>query len=110
LGDQWIAAREAARYEPLLTSPPYPLGQRAGGLLPCAIDEDGGILYWHADGPDPDRWTVVYRDEDGGAWVAFRITLVPFLYAVFSGGLPELGYEEAGYLTRPVRFDRNPFS
>jgi hypothetical protein len=106
LGDQWAAAREPA---PLLTPPPRPLG-RVPGLLPCAIDEDGGVLHWHADGPDPDRWTVVYRDEDGGAWQPYDLGLVGFLLAVFTGDLPELGYAEAGYLTRPPTFTPNPFA
>lgn len=110
LADQWAAARDPAAGRRLLTPPPYPLGQLPGGLLPCAVDEDAGILYWHTDPPDPDQWTVVYRDEDGDSWLPYRLTLVPFLHAVFTGGLPELGYQDAGYLTPTIRFDPNPFA
>lgn len=97
LGDQW-----AAEPGPLLTPPPYEVGRE---LLPCAIDEDAGILYWHATGADPDTWTVVYRDEDGDAWRPYELGLVAFLHAVFIGALPDLGYAEAGYLGTPIRFD-----
>jgi hypothetical protein len=105
LADQWAATADPG---PLLTPPPYPLGQHPGGLLPCAVDEDGGILYWHADPPDPDRWTVLYRDEDGDSWLPYPYGLVGFLYAVFTGQLPELGYHDAGYLTPTTRFVRAP--
>jgi hypothetical protein len=105
LADQW-----AAEPGPLLTPPPYPVGQVPGGLLPCAVDEDAGVLHWHAAGPDPDRWTVVYRDEDGDRWYPFDLGLVAFLHAVFTGGLPGLGYAEAGYLSGPVRFEPLPVS
>lgn len=105
LADQWVASREPV---PLLTPPPQPLG-RVPGLLPCAVDEDGGVLHWHADQPDPDRWTVVYRDEDGGAWLPYPLGLVDFLLAIVTGGLPELGYAEAGFVTPNPRFDANPF-
>lgn len=90
---------------PLLTPPPHPLGLVPGGLVPCAVDEDGGVLYWHANSPDPNRWTVVYRDEDGDAWRPYGLGLVAFLYEVFTDALPELGYAAAGYLTRPLSFD-----
>jgi hypothetical protein len=109
LADQWAAARDPANQQNLLTPPPHSLGQLPGGLLPC-VDEDAGILYWHTDPPDPDRWTVVYRDEDGGSWLPYPLGLLPFLLAVFTGDLPELGYEAAGYLGPPIRFDRYPFT
>lgn len=96
LAAQWAAAGDPA--VPLLTPPP------PGRLLPCAIDEDGGILHWQADDPDPDRWTVVYRDEDGDSWLPYGLGLVAFLHAVFTGALPELGYGEAGFLDPPIRF------
>lgn len=105
LGAQWAAARSP---QPLLTPPPYPPGVVAGGLLPCAVDEDAGILYWHAREADPDRWTVVYRDEDGDSWLPHPLGLVEFLLAVVDGRLPELGYQDAGYLTPPVRFEATP--
>lgn len=108
LAAQWAAARDPATARNLLTPPPYPLGV-PGGLLPCAVDEDAGILYWHAAGPDPDGWTVVYRDEDGDSWLPYPLSLVGFLLAVFTGGLPELGYAEAGYVSGPIRFERDPF-
>ena len=102
LAAQWAAAREPAA---LLTPPPHPLGVLPGGLLPCAVDEDAGILYWHAADADPDGWTVVYRDEDGDSWLPYRLALVPFLVAVLSGDLPDLGYADAGYLDAAPRFD-----
>ena len=107
---QLTATRDLAAEDVLLTPPPVPLGLLPGGLLPCAVDEDAGVLYWHADASDPDLWTVVYRDEDGGDWMRFSAGLVAFLYAVFTGGLPDLGYGEAGYLGSPVRFESNPFA
>jgi hypothetical protein len=104
--EQWAVQDPGA----LLSPPPYPLGQVPGGLVPCAVDEDAGVLYWHTGGPDPERWTVVYRDEDGDAWRPYDLGLVPFLGAVFAGTLPELGYQAAGYLTGPVHFDPRPFA
>jgi hypothetical protein len=97
-----LAAQWTAAPGPLLTPPPYPIG--LGGLLPCATDEDAGLLYWHASAPDPDAWTVVYRDEDGDSWLPYPMALVPFLHAVLTGARPELGYEAAGYLTPEPRF------
>lgn len=110
LAGQWAAARDPAAARNLLSPPPYPLGQLPGGLLPCAVDEDAGILYWHAATADPDGWTVVYRDEDGDSWLPYPLSLVGFLLAVFTGGLPELGYAKAGYVSGTVRFERDPYA
>lgn len=93
LGAQWNAP------DPPLLTP------RPPGLRPCATDEDAGLLYWDTAAPDPDAWTVVYRDEDGDAWHPYDLTLVGFLHAVFTGAL-DLGYAEAGYLSSTVRFRR----
>ena len=109
LADQWAAARDPAAGARLLTAPPYPLGRVPGGLVPCAVDEDAGLLYWHTGPPDPDRWTVVYRDEDGDSWLPYPLGLVGFLRAVVTGGLPELGFGAAGYFADGVRFERDPF-
>jgi hypothetical protein len=91
LGAQW-----AAEPGPLLTPPP-------GRLLPCAVDEDAGVLHWDPAHPDPDRWTVVYRDEDGDSWLAYDLGLVDFLRAVLTGAL-DLGYAAAGYRTDTPAF------
>ena len=85
-----------------------PAGEVRGGLVPRAVDEDGGVLYWHTSSSDPGQWTVVYRDEDGDAWRPYGVGLIAFLHEVFTGALPELGYAAADYLTRPVRFDPRP--
>lgn len=107
LGRSWAWAREP---QPLETPPPLPLGRVPGGLLPCAVDEDAGVLYWDARPSDPDRWTVVSRDEDGGSWMPFPLGLVEFLLAVFTGGLPELHHAEAGFLAGVPRFEHDPFA
>lgn len=110
LFDQWAACADPAATSRLLTPPPHALGRIAGGLLPCAVDEDAGILYWYTAAADPDDWTVVYRDEDGGAWLHYSVGLVAFLHTVFTGGFPELGYQEAGFIGRTTTFERDPFA
>jgi hypothetical protein len=92
-----LAAQWAAPPGPLLTPPPGP-------VRPCAVDEDAGILYWDVRRPDPDAWTVVYRDEDGDRWVPYELGLTGFLLGVFTRTL-DLGYAEAGYLDGPPAFE-----
>lgn len=98
---RWERSPEASRHFRL--PPPHPIGPLDGGLLPCALDEDAGVLYWHAATADPDRWTVVLRDEDADTWTALPLTLVEFLVELFAGRLPQLGFDTAGPTTfRPA--------
>lgn len=107
LFDQWRAATDPSAADRLQAPPPRPLG-RPGGLLPCAVDEDCGVLYWDTAAPRPDDWTVVHRDEDGGQWLPHPLGLVAFLRAVLAGRLPGLGFEDAGFVTPTATFRSVP--
>lgn len=108
LFDQWAWAAEPASAQGLVP-PPHPLG-RLGGLLPCAVDEDAGTLYWHTAAPDPDDWTLVHRSEDGDGWLPIPLGLVEFLHRVFTGRFPGLGYAEAGFVGPSTTVERAPFA
>lgn len=108
LFDEWAWAADPAAARGLVP-PPHPLG-RLGGLLPCAVDEDSGTLYWHTAALDPDDWTLVHRCEDGDGWLPIPLGLVEFLHGVFTGRIPDLGYGPAGFVGPSTTFDRNPFA
>lgn len=93
----WVEERRPEAARTFRTPPPYPLGDVAGGLLPCALDEDAGVLYWHASHHDPDRWTMVLRDEDADSWISLPMRLVEYLLALFERRLPQVGFDAAGY-------------
>ena len=80
-----------------------------GRLLSCAHTETRDELYWHVEGDDPDRWPIVFRDEEGSSWVRHDLSLVGFLPQVFTGALDPRGYGSAGYLSQPPTFVPNPW-
>ncbi|MEV0901440.1 SMI1/KNR4 family protein [Actinoplanes sp. NPDC049802] len=108
--EQWEAPDAEQEYlETHLTAPPLPLGIGRDRLMLCA-DSDGTQIYWDTSQDDPDSWSVVVGDDDGDTWQALDLTLVETLLQLFTGRLPELGFDQAGYVTGEIRIQRNPFA
>lgn len=108
--EQWEGPDAEQEYLELhLTAPPLPLGIGRNRLMLCA-DSDGTQIYWDTTDDDPDAWSVVVGDNDGDTWLALDLTLVETLLRLFTGRLPELGFDKAGYVTGEVRIQRNPYA
>lgn len=96
--DNWRGQNDLKQYlKSHLTAPPLLLGIGRNRLMLCA-DGEGQQLYWNTTDDDPDKWPVVLGDDSGMAWLEYDMTLVEFLLALFTGRLPELGFEEAEYV------------
>ncbi|MEV0898319.1 SMI1/KNR4 family protein [Actinoplanes sp. NPDC049802] len=106
--EQWESEEDEERYlETHLSTPPLPLGVGRNRLMLCA-DSGPDQIYWDTSGDDPDTWTVVLGDEDGDSWKPLDMTLVEFLLALFTGRMPELGFERAGYVTDEILIESKP--
>ncbi|GIE78128.1 hypothetical protein Aph02nite_40780 [Actinoplanes philippinensis] len=108
--EQWEGPDAEEEYlETHLTAPPLPLGIGRNRLMLCA-DSDDTQIYWDTSNDDPDAWSVVVGDDDGDTWQAVDLTLVETLLQLFTGRLPELGFDRAGYVTGEIHIQRNPFA
>jgi hypothetical protein len=104
--DDWNSPEDEELYRRThLTMPPLPLGVGRHRLMLCA-DGEGGQLYWNTTDDDPDRWPVVLGDTSGQAWIDYDLTMIEFLLALFTGQLPDLGFEEAGYVGDEIVIER----
>ncbi|GAB3275578.1 hypothetical protein GCM10027589_00840 [Actinocorallia lasiicapitis] len=77
-------------YVPPAETPGEPVGRFAvypepGGLFPWAHTENEQIVCW-LTGPEPDLWTVVVFNEDGGWW-HYRGSTTSFLYETMTGSV-----------------------
>ena len=91
----------------LLSSSPLRLGIGRDRLMLCA-DGEGNQLYWNTSDTDPDKWPVVLGDDSGRAWLAYDLTMVEFLLALFTGRLPDLGFAEAGFVDDEIVIECRP--
>jgi SUKH superfamily protein len=57
---------------------PYSLFPVKGGLLPCAITDNGDVVYWITDG-QPSYWRIVVNEARGPRYELFEDGLVSFL-------------------------------
>lgn len=106
--DNWTTPRDRQQYlRTHLTEPPLPLGIGRDRLMLC-VDGEGYQLYWNTSHDAPDQWPVVLGDISGRAWTLYDLTMVEFLLALFTGQLPELGFEEAGYVEDEIVIERRP--
>ena len=91
------------------TPPPHPLGIGLGRLMCFGSTETQDTLYWFTDGEDPDRWPVVFQDEQASEWLQYDLSLAGFLLALFNREIEPADYAAAGYLGDGLVFDPNPW-
>lgn len=60
-----------------------PLFPATGGLLPCAITDNGDTVFWETEGA-PARWPIVVMGPRAPELFRFPGGIVDFLYAVLS--------------------------
>lgn len=91
------------------TQPPHPLGVGLGRLMWFGGTETQDALYWFADGEDPDRWPVVFRDEQAYEWLQYDLSLAGFLLALFTREIEPADYTSSGHLQDEIVFEPNPW-
>lgn len=96
-------------YEGVETPPPHPLGVGPGRLFLCATTSTGDAIHWHVDGTDPDRWPVVFRDEEGYAWQRYDMGLVAFLVELFTARIAPRDFTGSGHVRDTVTFQPDPW-
>jgi hypothetical protein len=64
---------------------PHPVHPAPGGLLPWAGTTEGHTVCWLTADPDPDRWTVVFCDDEFEHWGEYSGGAVAFLRDLMSG-------------------------
>lgn len=66
----------------------YQLFPDHGGLLAWGDDEEGDVLFWLTEHPDPEQWPVVMWARGPATTYRFDGGMVAFLHALFHGDLP----------------------
>jgi hypothetical protein len=60
---------------------PHPIYPEPGGLLPWAIEADGGLFYWLTE-DSPDHWPILIGYED--YYERFDVSITTFLACIFT--------------------------
>jgi hypothetical protein len=68
---------------------PYPIFPERGGLLPCAVDQNGNFYFWLTKGR-PGAWRVVQDKSRGVGMTAHDCSLTGFLVGVLDGKIKAL--------------------
>ncbi|MFD7455100.1 hypothetical protein [Kitasatospora sp. NPDC059827] len=63
---------------------PYRLHPAPGGLLQWAGSVQADQFYWLTEGPDPDRWPVIARNEDGDHEARFDGSTAEFVHRLLT--------------------------
>ncbi|MGW2254749.1 hypothetical protein ACWCXH_31840 [Kitasatospora sp. NPDC001660] len=63
---------------------PYRLHPAPGGLLQWAGSEQADQFYWLTDGPDPNRWPVIARNDDGDHQARFDGSTTEFIHRLLT--------------------------
>ncbi|MFF3774503.1 SMI1/KNR4 family protein [Streptomyces sp. NPDC002232] len=84
------ARNQAEDLEDLWEFEKKPVELEAEGVrvVPWAVTDNGGCLYWLvAPGVPPERWTVMVNEARGGRWEHFAVSCTRFLADILDGGL-----------------------
>ncbi|MES9589377.1 SMI1/KNR4 family protein [Streptomyces sp. NPDC007076] len=73
-----------------------------GKLIPWAESVTGAEFFWLANSPNPDRWPVIARPEDG-EWSHFPFTASEFTYRLLAD--PEFDNFGISHLVSPPFYD-----
>lgn len=83
-GSLW-AEREIRRASS--ESYPFPIWPEPGGILPWAVTDNGGRLFWLTSGP-PSRWSTVYYPSRDSEFETYGLPVGEILWGAISGELP----------------------
>lgn len=75
---EWARTHRSSLWEPYEV---YPV---PGGVLEWAGSEQADQFYWLTEGPDPDRWPILMREEIPDSWQRFDGTTAEFIYRMLT--------------------------
>lgn len=64
---------------------PFPIYPEVGGLVPFGSTDNGDVLFWRGDSPDPGAWAVVENPVRSDVYEVYERTMVAFLVGVATG-------------------------
>lgn len=79
---EWLG--EWARTHPSGLWDPYEVYPAPGGLLEWANSEQAHQFYWLTEGPDPDRWPILAKEDVPDSWKRFDGTTAEFVYRLLT--------------------------
>jgi hypothetical protein len=62
---------------------PYPLYPNPNGLLPCAVTDNGDVMFWICSG-HPSEWNLAINEGRGPRWREYKLSLTDFLIRLIS--------------------------
>ncbi|MFE6028119.1 hypothetical protein [Streptomyces niveus] len=63
---------------------PYEVYPVPGGLLEWASSEQADQFYWLTEGPDPDNWPILVKEDIPDSWQRFDETTGEFIYRMLT--------------------------
>ncbi|MFC0599750.1 hypothetical protein [Streptomyces palmae] len=75
---EWAAGSRSGLWDP------YGLYPAPGGLLRWASTEQADQFFWLTEGPDPDRWPILGREDIPDSWVRFDGTTSEFIHRMLT--------------------------
>ncbi|WP_405830613.1 MULTISPECIES: hypothetical protein [unclassified Streptomyces] len=75
---EWARTHRSGLWEP------YEVYPAPGGLLEWAGSEQADQFYWLTEGPDPDRWPILVKEDIPDSWQRFDGTTAEFVYRLLT--------------------------
>ncbi|MGW0751645.1 hypothetical protein [Streptomyces sp. NPDC002587] len=75
---EWAASHDSGLWEPYEV---YPV---PGGLLEWARSEQADQFFWLTEGPDPDRWPILVKEDIPDSWRRFDGTTAEFVHRLLT--------------------------
>ncbi|MCX4692725.1 hypothetical protein [Streptomyces sp. NBC_01408] len=75
---EWARTHRSGLWEP------YEVYPAPGGLLEWASSEQADQFFWLTEGPDPDRWPILMREDIPDSWQRFDGTTAEFVYRLLT--------------------------
>ncbi|MFD3533819.1 hypothetical protein [Streptomyces sp. NPDC058664] len=75
---EWARTHRSGIWEP------YEVYPAPGGLLEWANSEQAHQFYWLTEGPDPDRWPILAKEDVPDSWRRFDGTTAEFVYRLLA--------------------------
>jgi hypothetical protein len=79
---------------------PYPLYPESGGLLPCAMTDNGDVIHWLTVGP-ANEWSIVVNGGRVPVYKSYRMNLTAFLAGLLTGTVRCSIFPQDAFVEKP---------
>ena len=63
---------------------PFPVYPERGGILPCALTDNGDVIFWITNG-NPNEWNIIINESRGPDYESINLNIVDFITYFISG-------------------------